>query len=308
MTGKRIFILWIAFVIYFFNYSLVRSSDSSTENDPVIVKREMTTNGLQADLFFLNNAQNQKGLLLLGGSEGGKPASQVNDQIEDLVTSGYAVLSLAYFNYEGLPPTLQRIPLEYFDQAIEILQSQPEVQETGIAVVGGSKGGELALLLASHNPAVETVVAISPCAYVLEGIGGPQGIEEIVSSWSVQDADIPFLPYCSSMETWQQAYRTGDFLTVHQEALAQKAEYPSAAIKVEDIQGSILLVSGKQDNMWPSEEMCEEIIKRLESNNFPYQLKHLSYDVGHNVVDEAETCFSEIISFLKSATINPHME
>jgi uncharacterized protein len=300
MKKRKVKLMWVAIIIFSLNCSFVCFASSWPKKDSVIIKCEISENGLKADFFFQKDTQNQKGLILLGGSEGGKPARQINEHIKDLVTSGYAVLSLAYFNYEGLPATLQLIPLEYFDKSIRFLQSQEMVQAAGITVIGGSKGGELALLLASYNSAVESVVAISPSAYVFEGIGGPNGIEDVVSSWSIHGSEVPFLPYCSSGDTWQRAFRTGNFLKVHQEALSKKAQYTSAAIEVENIRGSIILVSGKRDNMWPSYEMCNEIEKRLMSNGFPYRFEHLSYDVGHNVLNESKSCWSEILTILKS--------
>jgi dienelactone hydrolase len=64
-----------------------------------------------------------------------------------------------------------RDPLEYFERAIEWLKSQPEVDTNCIAVVGNSKGGELALLLGVTYPEdVRAIIGYAPSAVVWQGI------------------------------------------------------------------------------------------------------------------------------------------
>jgi dienelactone hydrolase len=86
-----------------------------------------------------------------------------------LACHGYAALALAYFDYqgmEGLPTSLMEIPLEYFERAIAWMGKQPQVNRDKLAVVGISKGGELALLLGSTFPEIKSVVAYVPSGVV----------------------------------------------------------------------------------------------------------------------------------------------
>jgi dienelactone hydrolase len=94
--------------------------------------------------------------VLLGGSEGGLP----NGYAAGLLAShGYSVLALAYFDEPGLPPELQRIPLEYFQRAISWLAKQPDVDPTRITLIGSSRGGEAALLIGATYPQLVRAVA-----------------------------------------------------------------------------------------------------------------------------------------------------
>ncbi len=93
--------------------------------------------------------KHRPGILLLGGSEGGLP---LYPAAYLLAAHGYPVLALAYFRVPGLPPTLLRIRLEYFEHAIEWMRSQPQVDPAHVVPYGVSRGGELALLLASEFP------------------------------------------------------------------------------------------------------------------------------------------------------------
>lgn len=57
-----------------------------------------------------------------------------------------------------------------------------------------------------------------------------------------------------------------------------------AAIPVEQIKGHVLLISGGDDQLWPSRQMGEAIISRLRAAGHPYEACHLTYDgAGHAV-------------------------
>ena len=85
-------------------------------------------------------------LILLGGSEGGLPDYY---DVEKLTNLGYSCYILGYFGTKNTPERLEMIPMEYFEKEIKTLKSRPELNNSKIVVWGGSKGGELALLLAS---------------------------------------------------------------------------------------------------------------------------------------------------------------
>src|SRR4029450_14052521 len=79
-----------------------------------------------------------------------------------LARNGFAALALAYFGMEGLPKELDQIPLEYFQSALAYIRSHRSLDSDQIGIAGNSKGAELALLLASEDPAIRCVLAFSP--------------------------------------------------------------------------------------------------------------------------------------------------
>ena len=105
------------------------------------------------------------GVLVLGGSEGGL----VEGFASALARHGFATMALAYFAMQGLPPKLIEIPVEYFRRALDWLRAQPETSPARPAVVGSSKGGEAALLVASTYDDVGAVVL----ATIRVGAEGP---------------------------------------------------------------------------------------------------------------------------------------
>jgi dienelactone hydrolase len=149
--------------------------------------------------------------------------------------------------------------------------------------MGGSKGGELALLLAATFPELKAVVAYVPSGLVWEGIG--QTGQSKGSSWTYRGEP---LPYVSPKVT--PAFMSQDFSKpiriglLYDEGLKDKAAIEKAAIAVEKINGPVLLVSGRDDQLWPSSLMSEMVIERLKKNNHRFRYEHLAYEgAGHAI-------------------------
>jgi dienelactone hydrolase len=211
------------------------------------------------------------GVLLVGGSGGG---IGWQDEIGALLAKeGYAALALAYFGMESLPENLERIPLEYFDEAVDYLAGLDGVDADRLGIVGVSKGGELALLLASRDPRLVTTVAFVPSSVVFQSIT-PEW--PTTSSWSENGEDVPFVPYLIT-----ENFRRDRLAIMYRESLDQP-QAAEAAIQVEKIQGPVLLLSGKADDLWPSDYMSDQVIARLRANDFRYTYEHIAYeDAGH---------------------------
>ena len=214
--------------------------------------------------------------------------------LEELVRAGITVLSLAYFGTDGLPPMLATIPLEYFEAAFDWLAEQPEVVPNAYALVGGSKGGELALLLGSRYPQVKAVAAFAPSSVVFQGL--VQG--KAASSWTHGGKELAFVSFpLTAMFAILKGMRSGNFLDAYKTALRNTKAVANAAISVENINGPVLLISGSHDKMWPSAAMCEQITARLSGAKFGFPYPHLALETGHNVFDDT-SAWPEIVRFL----------
>jgi pimeloyl-ACP methyl ester carboxylesterase len=109
---------------------------------------------------YPTGARRRPAILVLGGSEGGVPGPLATDP---LAIHNHAALALGYFKLRGLPQQLSRIPLEYFERALEWLRRQPQVGPDRIAVLGVSHGSEAALLSGAYFPRlVNAVIALFP--------------------------------------------------------------------------------------------------------------------------------------------------
>ncbi|HTB14379.1 MAG TPA: acyl-CoA thioester hydrolase/BAAT C-terminal domain-containing protein [Bryobacteraceae bacterium] len=221
------------------------------------VKRVEVKGGLHGMLFVPPEAGPHPGVLVLGGSEGGLPTRNA----AWLASHGYAAFALAYFRYENLPAQLDGIPLEYFGDALKWVATRPEISADRIAVMGVSRGGELALQLGSMYPQIKTVIAFVPAntrhPACCNG-GGRLGFAS--AAWTWKGAPLAYMPMRGGSAAMEQA----------------------AEIPVEHTQGPILLISGQDDGIWESSQMSDKVIARLKNAHFKYEFEQLKYPhAGH---------------------------
>jgi dienelactone hydrolase len=238
-----------------------------------IVREDLNEEGL-VGAFFHHRDEPRPAVLLVGGSGGGM--SLAHPAL--LASRGFAVLSLAYFAMPGLPRELVEIPLEYFERAIAWLERHRAVNPGKPAVVGQSRGGELALLLGSTFPEVRAVVAYVPSGVVWAGLRSTPG--PATTSWTHRGEPLAFMGAPVREEEWSRSpvVLTPSFLR----ALADRDEIERAAIPVERINGPVLMFSGTDDQMWPSLKLADLAMQRLIERNFPHQHEHISYaGAGH---------------------------
>lgn len=230
---------------------------------------------VQAQLF-LGDGDNQPLLVALGGSEGGNAwaADRWHQQREEFAAQGFAVLAVGYFGMDGVPAQLDRIALEGVHQAVLDASANAEVNENCIAVMGGSKGGELALLLGSHFDTYKSVVAVVPGSAVFAGLTDTLD----TSSFSLNGEPLPFVPVPAEAVP---ALRAGDLRSAFSMMLEDDAAVAKASIEVENINGPVLLVSATEDEYWPSTEMSEVMVQRLEEHNFPHYVEHVAVRGNH---------------------------
>jgi hypothetical protein len=233
--------------------------------------RPVESAGLVAKLSLPAGEGPHPGVLVLGGSGGG--IGWQEDTAAVLTEHGFAALALAYFGMEGLPDGLELIPLEYFAKALAALAAEPAVDAARLGVVGVSKGGEAALLLASRTPEIRAVVAFVPSSHVFQSIadGWPR-----TSSWSDGGEPVPFVPYAR--------VEFSNLAELYAASLEQEDLPAAAVIPVEEIGGPVLLLSGEADTLWPSAAMSERVVERLKGKGFRHEVVHVAYpDAGHGI-------------------------
>lgn len=235
--------------------------------------------GMVGVLYHPNKPGKYPTVILLGGSEGG----MLEGSASMLASHGYAVLALAYFGIDPLPKELIEIPLEYVASAIMWLKTQPAVDANRIAVMGGSKGGELALLVGATYPQdIRAVIAIKPHTLVYQAISMDLQ-NSSKSSWMLDGKPVPFASGALTPEfIGLFVGRPVSFRSSYEQPLDDPATVARAAIAVEKINGPILFVSGTDDQMTPSSRLCDMAIERLKANQFSYTYTHLRYEgAGH---------------------------
>lgn len=145
-----VFLLLFAYV----NYVIMRFDTETLPDNHGKVQTEL----------FLSDSDNQPLVVGLGGSEGGNgwAGKHGKKQRELLQENGYAFLAVAYFGADGIPKNLDRIAIEGVHKAVIEASQHPQIDESRIAVLGVSRGSELALLLGSYYSEYKCVVGIVP--------------------------------------------------------------------------------------------------------------------------------------------------
>ena len=249
---------------------------------PDVKVSEVRDAGFTATLYEPPGSARRAAIVVLAGSQGGRVQPIVYPG--GYASRGYVVMSLAYFKDEGVPASLSNVPLEYFEKALTWLRARPNVDSTRIGLQGGSKGAETVLLVAATYPRlVRAVAATVPGSVVWNGCC--DSISSLGPSFTLNGKPLAHMPHqvalAAQLTAISQAgaVRTAP-LFLHR--LADTAAVARAAIPVERIQGAVLLVSAKDDGLWPSSYMSEQIMARLRAHNFRYPYKHLAYEgAGH---------------------------
>ena len=294
MTKTMKFMKWLGISIFalivlmagFYTYLVMSFDDQNMPENHGMVNVEL----------FVGEGENQPLIVGLGGSEGGNAwASDFwKDQRDEFISQGYSFLAVAYFGEKGVPNNLDRIALDGVHRAIVEASKNPKINDKCIALIGGSKGAELSLLLASHYPDIKTVVAVVPGNAVYPALT----IAMNTPSFSLNGKNLPFVPLPSSATF---PLIKGDLRAVWVEMLKDQKAVDKASIPVENINGPIFFLSATEDEAWPSSEMSVSMVQRLKENDFPHYFDHVAIEGNHaSPLDH----FDKIEKFLAANFLN----
>ncbi|MEE4209960.1 MAG: acyl-CoA thioesterase/bile acid-CoA:amino acid N-acyltransferase family protein [Parvularcula sp.] len=238
------------------------------------VSREQIIQGeLRGVYFSPEGAAPDGAVLVVSGSGGG--ASESTAAL--LASHGIAAFAIAYFNYEGRPKDLADIPLEIFRDGIDWLKARAGVERVGL--MGGSRGGEAVLLVASMWPEkTGAVVSIVPSNVAWPGCCGPEAA--VRPSWTFKGMAVPTTPY--AFEEGQGFDTQTDVAEWRRFFLPGMISEGDGRIRVEKIDAPIMFVTGEADALWPSSIAAALMTRRLDRESYPHRVQHLNYPgAGH---------------------------
>lgn len=263
-------------------------SNHMQADDAKIRAIEVREQGVVGKMFFPATLEKKPAVIVFSGSDGGFHERQAQLFAEE----GYISLALAFFHADGLPENLENIPLEYFLNGIKWLKSHPQVKSDKIHLYGPSKGGELALLLASKFPnEIASVIAVVPSCVTFGGIPN-----EKKACWTLAGNPLPIAPTPSKEDVFKQleARSTVDLVQIYLQKMQDTEAFEKAFIEFANIKCPILLISGKDDRMWPSWIYGDIIMQYLNDIKSSIYRKHLSYEgVGHMITNPYDPVLTE---------------
>ena len=175
------------------------------------------------------------------------------DRAALLASNGFAALALPYCEYRDLPQRHDALDLSYFENTIDWLCAHPKIKSDGVALIGLSFGGAIALAIASQLPdKITAVVSIS-------GYHALIGCSLKCKTFTIPgyDMDTTATDDCTCYEKNVSIFKSKE---------ACKPGSPSG-VPVEHIRCPVLLVYGLADALNPEVEwMCGDLFWRMDQH------------------------------------------
>lgn len=207
-------------------------------------------------------------LVLTGNEKGLLPAARIAGRFAQ-----YRHLSLAVplCGADGMPEDPDRIPLDVLEPAVKFLREFKGIQY--VAVYGASMGSLFALLAALYIPGIDQCVCVSGTHVVYEGSGENHTASgHSVVTW--QGKELPFVRLDLSK----------DMRSAFEEAYQDSEQEAMAAVPVEDIPGSILILAADSDETWPADYSAKYMEKRMKKNREPDSFKVIIYKKASHIL------------------------
>ena len=227
-------------------------------------------------------------LIICSGSDGDFENSKIFASF--LSKNGINSLALGYFNIPDGPNAINKVPLDYVENASKYLKS---IGYEKIGIWGISIGSIYALLSACYFPdLINLVIGASPCYYVTQAMDSKKNILFDSSAFSYKGEEIPYEPYTVKMSMFKNIFQSlihlePNFMYLYEPLIGKIQE--KNIIPVEKMKARVILFSGKIDHIWPATQFGELIIKRLKDKNYSYQYEHIICKFGGHLMTPIQT-------------------
>ncbi|XP_074850753.1 bile acid-CoA:amino acid N-acyltransferase [Carettochelys insculpta] len=211
---------------------------------PGVQRVQIRGSRIRGALFLPSGEGPFPGLIDMFGGVGGL----IEFRASLLASRGFAALALAYFAYEDLPIYLDKVDLEYFEEAASMLLGHPKVSGAGVGVVATCKGAEIALAMATFLPQITATVCINSTNAV-------HGTE-----LRYRDLYISPIPYEFGCV---QIMPLGLLSLSSVMGDTQAEANQGSIIPIEKARGQILFVVGESDQNYNSKAYAEEAMERM---------------------------------------------
>ncbi|XP_003785225.1 acyl-coenzyme A amino acid N-acyltransferase 2 [Otolemur garnettii] len=241
---------------------------------PGVQRKQIREGRVRGALFLPPGEGPFLGVIDLFGAIGGL----VEFRASLLAARGFAVLALAYFDYEDLPEELLEVDLEYFEEAANLLLAHPKIQRPGIGVISMCKGAEIALAMACYLKQAVAIVCINGFTAVM---GVPLRYKDLVVT--------PIRPEMERV----QVHASGALSYCHCYGDPRDKLNGQSVLPVEKAQSRLLFIVGEDDEFIRSKLYAEQAMDRLRSHGRSHG-RVLVYPSAGHLIDPpyAPLCFA----------------
>lgn len=186
-------------------------------------------------------------------------------------------------------------PLERIEVAIKWLK---QTGNKKIGIVGASTTGTLALTAASYFKDITLTIALTPSDFIWQGF--MQGKKDGCKEWPIEGESLfsykgqplDYMPFAyKHPEYWheieEETKHSGNMLVSKKLFDDSEKAHPlteSQMIKVEKIQGELVLIGAKDDTLWDTEKYINRIQRRFLSHPHTCHLNIYTYEYGTHFV------------------------
>lgn len=210
-------------------------------------------------------------VLVLGGSSGGIDAPDLTAQ--KFAKAGFTTLAIAYFGLPELPKELVEIDINYINLVLQDY-APTDWSSLKVTVVASSRGTELAALAATVNPQIQKLILVSPSSHLW---GAVSSNETPKSAWKNGSTPYPYVPR-SAIDSLSNPY--SPIVDMQRDVMSQESN--PAEIPFDKIHANVLLITGGDDQIWPSSLMAEKWQLSFIRNGKIDRIEHLNYpEAGH---------------------------
>ena len=244
-----------------------------------------------------NDSRKHPAMILLGGSECGDLLKRIAVTFAE---HGYVAVSVQYCGGVKKTPLID-VPVETVGAALAMLEKRAGVDARHIGILGGSKGGEFALLAASTYPQIVAVVADVPSPYGFMGLD----LNDQVSgcSWSRDGKALPCIaPDPAAAQQIGMAFGLGKPVVLRSlydaSVAADPAQVRAATFALENINGPVLCLAGADDQVWNSRAQCGDAMAYLHAHQHHFADREIVYpNAGHTFLWATRGVKSAITSY-----------
>ena len=214
---------------------------------PTVTRIPVKTGSIHGTLFIPEGNGPFPSIITLYG--GNKRRQVVEDAAGILSNHGFVTLALAYFGVDGLNKSYAQEPIriEFFEEAIHYLMNHEKVNPDAIGVYGISKGGDIALSMASYLSQVKAVACING------------SISSIGTKTTFGNKSTEMLP--ASFD--KVSYLPDQTLNI-KNALNNPRDHPDSIHNFQDSKADILMIAGLDDYNWDSELFVDIAKERMD--------------------------------------------
>jgi hypothetical protein len=262
-------------------------------------------------LYYTENDMPQ-GVMIHVAGEAGIEGVEVNAKL--LASKGIATLALPICSYSTLKDEFSEIPLETVLDAIDYVKSLEFIDAHRIGLIGGSRGAELALKVASLRNDIKLVVASNPCDVINQSV--VKQLTKSKSSWTLAGKPVTYSKI-KKVEVFKLYFNR--IISQRSQSMQIVYNHNVQMIDVGLITAKVLLLAGSKDDRWQSLYMAKRIKSSIDCGLNIYEsgqvlggpgclpttsFEQLSFSLGgtpeENGIAQNQS-WQDVINFIKSS-------